>query len=397
MICLLPNCAYLSETSRMLELHRALADRGADVRMATHGGTYEHLLDVPYDLIAPRMGGERCARFVRDGIGQGDRGQSMYDDAEMLAFARAEADYFRDHDVHVVVTGFTLTALLSSRLAGIPLVTEHAGSWVPPVWERGLLPAPRRTLPAWLLNRAAPRVRYYCAGFDRAAAELGVPGLPSMAALLLGDLTLVPEAPEVLGIPPEEMAAWRPGAAYRPETRLCYSGPLYARLDIPLPDPVAEFLDRPGPLVYVAVTSSPPGLVRSLVTGLASLDARILVAGTVHDLADLAGERVMVAGVLPSHVIMPRADLAVVSGGQGSVQTALASGTPFLGIPLQPEQDLNIALAARLGAARRAVRPARDAGRMLGDDRYRAAARRIHDVYAAIDGPGAAADAIVKV
>ena len=38
--------------------------------------------------------------------------------------------------VSAVVTGFTLTALLSSRLAGIPVVAEHAGSYLPPVFER---------------------------------------------------------------------------------------------------------------------------------------------------------------------------------------------------------------------------------------------------------------------
>ena len=49
---------------------------------------------------------------------------------------------------------------------------------------------------------------------------------------------------------------------------------------------------------------------------------------------------------------MPRVDLRVISGGQGSVQSALASGLPFIGIPLQPEQDANIVLAERQGAPR---------------------------------------------
>jgi hypothetical protein len=36
----------------------------------------------------------------------------------------------------LAATGFTLTTLLSTRLAGVKLVTEHAGSFVPPIWER---------------------------------------------------------------------------------------------------------------------------------------------------------------------------------------------------------------------------------------------------------------------
>jgi UDP:flavonoid glycosyltransferase YjiC (YdhE family) len=82
----------------------------------------------------------------------------------------------------------------------------------------------------------------------------------------------------------------------------------------------------------------------------------------------------------------------------------MAAGTPVLGIPLQPEQDLNVALLERQGAARRvAVRHAHtrkltEAARtMLADDSYRPAARRIQRIYDGIDGPGTAADAIIAL
>ena len=131
-----------------------------------------------------------------------------------------------------VVTGFALTTLLSSRVARIPLVTDHAGSWVPPVTERKMLPAPMRsTLPLgrffpeslsrWLSNTIPARVALWCGPFNRVAAELGVESVPSFAALLLGDLTLVTDCPEVLGISKAELEAWRPDPRrYRPATRL---------------------------------------------------------------------------------------------------------------------------------------------------------------------------------
>lgn len=424
MICLLPNCAYLSSTSRMLEIHRALRERGAPVRVATHGGTYEPLLHeagVRYDVVGPRMSEERCARFVghvRDGTGPGSPDQSMYSDDELRTYVRAEADYFRAHGIRVAVTGFTLTALLSTRLAGgVQLVTEHAGCWVPPVLERNLAPLPSagapgrlrylpRPLARRLLNAASARRGFYCAGFNRVAAELGVPGVPSLAALLLGDLTLVPETPEVLGIPAADLEAWHPRSrrAYRPQTRMRYCGPLYAHLDTALPDRVARFFDGPRPVVYVAITSSPPELVRAAVRTLSTLDARVLVAGTVHHLPDLDGDRLLVGGVLPSHRVMPRVDLAVVAGGQGSVQTALAAGTPVLGLPLQPEQDLNLDLVERLGAGHRlATRHAGTprltalAARMLADDRYRRAAQAVRRGYDLVNGPGNAAEAIIAL
>ena len=155
------------------------------------------------------------------GAGLGPPDQSMWTDDELRGYAEAEATYFREHDVRVAVTGWTLTALLSTRLAGIPLVTEHAGSWVPPVFERGLLPLPSTiSIPyeRWMPNRmrrrlvnpGVARLTLYTAGFNRVAGRLGVEDVPSLAALLLGELTLVTDVPEVLGIPVDELESWTP-------------------------------------------------------------------------------------------------------------------------------------------------------------------------------------------
>jgi UDP:flavonoid glycosyltransferase YjiC (YdhE family) len=409
MICLLPHCAYLSETSRMLELHRALTQLGLEVRVATHGGPHERLLaeaGIEYDVLGPRLSAARAARFVGSAVGLGDPRQSMYDDAEIRTYVAAEAEYFRAHGITVAVTGFTLTTLLSSRLTGVRVITEHAGSFVPPVFEHRLLPAPSHPVdprlkhaPAWLarflINRTPNRFTGYTGGFNRVAAELGVEGIPSLAALLLGDLSLVPEVPEVLGISATELAAWRPGGGYRPGSQLRAVGPLFAQLDLLMPEGVQQFLDRPGPTVYLAMTSTPPAQVRQAIAELSRLDVRILVAGTIHKLGDLATGQVMIQGVLPSHLVMPQVDLAVTTGGQGSVQTAMAGGTPLLGIPLHIEQDLNIALVERLGAARTGPL-ATTAAHMLATPSYREAAERIQNLYAAADGPTEAAKLIAE-
>jgi UDP:flavonoid glycosyltransferase YjiC (YdhE family) len=413
-ICLLPNCCFLSETSRMIEIHRALEARGAAVCVATHGGTYEWALrdtGIAYDVIGPGMSPERCAAFVRSVPGIGPTDQSMWSDEELRTYAELEHAYFVEHGVAVAVTGWTLTTLLSTRLAGIPLVTDHAGSFVPPVFERGLLPLPQvrlglplerwlpRRLRRRLYNAGATRLTIYTHGFNRVADELGVEGVPSFGALLLGDLTLVTDVPEVLGVSREDVDEWEPkeSGRYRDGVRCMYVGPIYAHLALPVPERVERFLAEPA--VYVGITSSTADIVRDVVGALRELDVRLLVAATVHDLGDLEEDgRVLVDRVLPSHEIMPRVQLAVISGGQGSMQTALASGTPFVGIPLQPEQHANVALVERQGAARLALDPA-DAARavreLLDDDRFRDNARRLQTAFAAVDGPGAAADAIL--
>ena len=419
MICLLPNCCFLSEVTRMLEIRGALAERGAEVAIATHGGPFRTVLDaagVAYDLIGDGVSEERAAQFVRSVPGVGPPDQSMWSDDELLEWTAAEVDYFGRRGVSVVVTGWTLPALLSTRVAGIPLVTEHAGSWVPPVFEHGLLPAPlipvgipfERWLPRPIVRRmfnsGVANFSAYTDGFNRAAARLDVAGLPSFASLLLGDLTLVTDVPALLGVAASDMEAWRPSDRYRPETRIRYAGPIYARMPIPLPERVERFLDGPGPTAYVAITSTRPGRRARSGRGRSRPRPADRRRGDCPRPDRSRGSRTLVEPILPSHLVMPRVDVAVIAGGQGSVQTALASGTPFVGIPLQPEQHLNVHLAERAGAARM-VAPAGVAtpalaaavSAVLEDERHQAAARRLQAEMAAVDGPGAAADAILEV
>jgi len=420
MICLLPHCAYLSETTRMMAIYRALVARNAEVCVATHGGVHERLLReaaIPYTIVGPQMSAERGHEFVRNGAGMGSPFQSMWTDQELTSYVQAEAQLFRERAVQVAVTGFTLTTLLSTRLAGIPLVTEHAGSFVPPIWERRMLePFLRSPLGPWvsylprstqryLANVGIDRRQAYCAGFNRVAKRVQCEGVPSFANLLLGDLTLVPEAPAVLGISATELEAWRPGKrGYRAGLRLCYSGPLFAELDRPVPPRVEQFLAGPRPIAYVAITSSTADQVRRVVTALQAAKLRILVAGTVHAraLAELERPDVMVEEVLPSQHVMPRVDLAITAGGQGSVQCAMAAGTPLIVLPLQPEQDWNGQLIERHGAGKRMTfadaatpRLAQVAQTLLTQPSYRENARRIQAIYAELDGPGLAADAIL--
>lgn len=423
MVVLLPHCGFLSETTRMLHIARALQERGVSIRMASHGGPYQHVLDragMPYTLLPPVMDKARALRFVQDTIALGRPGVNLLDLDETMASARAEAEFLRANNAQVVVTGFTITATLSSRMAGIPLVTSHGGSMVPPVLEAGLAPAPLqnpirfldwapRSWARRIANWAPPRMKAPVAFLNRAAKQLGVEPVPSLAALMLGDLTLVTEHPEVLGINAQTIQAWRPSnsPSYRPGTQLVCTGPLFARLDSAADDHIDDtWWDRfdGRPVVYVALTSATESQVRAAIRRVQDSGARVVVASTLHDVSDLQGPDICVGSVLPSHQIMPRVDLAVTMGGQGSVQTAMACGTPLIAIPLHPEQELNVALMVRQGAGMglaprhldspRLTRMVRD---ISSKPHYRAAAARVQRLYASVDGAALAANAIMSL
>jgi UDP:flavonoid glycosyltransferase YjiC (YdhE family) len=97
-------------------------------------------------------------------------------------------------------------------------------------------------------------------------------------------------------------------------------------------------------------------------------------------------------------------DAAIIHGGQGTVQTAIASGTPFVGIPLQPEQNVNLKIVERLGGGRtlslkalrrNRLRPSLE--EVLRNPSFKRAMADLRDRQAQRNGPAAAAQRLTML
>nr|WP_063791944.1 nucleotide disphospho-sugar-binding domain-containing protein [Nonomuraea pusilla] len=242
---------------------------------------------------------------------------------------------------------------------------------------------------------------------SEAIAACGWPGEPprTIFEMLRADLTLVNDLPEFYAdcVVPGHMAI---------------TGPLFAPGapgDGPAAlDPALRAVLTAGddvPVIFCTMGSSG--------TKDAFLEAVRAVAGTAGDpwnavilaspsVCPIEEARAQVAerpGVVITDAFVPAptvnalADLVVGHGGQGTVQTALAAGTPIIGVAMQVEQQINLDHVAARGAgiripARRWRAPViREAVKtVLGTPSYR---RRAGDLAASIrsgDGKGAAAE-----
>ena len=417
-ICLVPHMGYLSETSRMVATYKALRDLGEEPLVATHGGTYEWVLEqegIEYELIEPRMSHERCQAFVKANRVDG-QALRFYEVDELETLVVSEIDFLRRHHVGVVLTGFNLSLGLSARKTGVRYCVTHLGSWSPVVFERQLqtpynylteripLFVPRswlRRLVNWIYLNSKLMTKPY----NVVARRLDIEPIHSTLDMFMGDLTIVTESPEILGIPREDLEGWVPEkpALFHDSPRLRYAGPMYARLFGAVPNEVQRFVEANGPTIYIALTSTRADYLRDLVTALLELDARLLVVSTVHEIG-IAHERLLVAGYLPSDLVMPMVDLAVIHGGQGSVQTAVASGTPIIGFPLQTEQMFNLDLIRKHGAGlnlplQRLGRPeaVREAVRtVLGDASFAKNMGALRAMQEKYDGPREVARLLVE-
>jgi UDP:flavonoid glycosyltransferase YjiC (YdhE family) len=408
----------------MIAVYRCLLERGTDAVIATHGGTYEFLLeqeDIPYDVVQPEMDHERCSEFVKANIPQSGlramRGLRFYQTEELMEHVTKEVEYFRDEEIKVVLSGFTLSNILSTRIAGVHYAVTHLGSFVPPIFERKML-SPRKDFSlitklmrsSWtrrMMNWMYLRSNFYTKQFNEVAREFGVDPVRTTLDLFMGDTTYITDCPEILGISSYDIENWvpkYPKAFSRESPKLKYVGPIYSKLFGDIPEDVNEFLQTDKQKVYVALTSSDFEWIKAAYSTIMEMDVVTVFVTTVHPNEFDPVPRILVKEHLPSHLVMPLVDATVIHGGQGSVQSAIASGTPFVGIPLQTEQHFNVNIVEQHGAGLSLTIKQLLKGHLrtkleqvLSDERYTVEMKRLQSLQEQYNGPDNTARDLIEI
>jgi UDP:flavonoid glycosyltransferase YjiC (YdhE family) len=390
----------------MIAIYRKLVEIGIQVKIATHGGTYEFLLEderIPYEKIEPSISDDDCYHYLR---AVAKPWINLYNESTLPKFVNSEADFFEANNVSAVITGFQLSIALSARSVGIPLIVTHLGSLVPPVFEKGMFACSEyfdnpftQLIPEEKMNRLGSKfflaMPFQKRVFNKVADDMSIEPIHSLFDLLMGDLTMVTDVPEILSIPEEEMEGWRPSSKkyYRSSTRLQYAGAIFAQLFGNIPEDVRSFLDIDKPKIYVAMASGKKENLQKVYDTLSTMDIRAVFCSLVHDQTFHSSKNILVVDFLPSHLVMPLCDLAIIHGGQGSVQTAISAGIPLIGFPIQPEQNFNLKQVERHGAgfclSLRSLRKGNLRGSMnqiLNDDRYKKSMEQLQAWQSSRDG-----------
>lgn len=221
-------------------------------------------------------------------------------------------------------------AFLKKRLASFPNAMENN-------------PIIRYFIPTWLKKKLINKIllgdsaKNSAIIYNKVRCQYGLPPIYNFTSLVKGDLTLLPDLPELSGLSAEEL----------PEGYI-YTGPLFASLPIEIPKEVIQlFKKRKGLNIYVAMGSSgTPKLLKRIIEYLRSIEEHNIVCATtsILDPEELGPptETFFAARFLPAHLVNELADIAVIHGGHGTVQTAVWAGTPVVGIGMQWEQQSNL-------------------------------------------------------
>jgi UDP:flavonoid glycosyltransferase YjiC (YdhE family) len=222
------------------------------------------------------------------------------------------------------------------------------------------------------------------AGLSRAADELGI-AISEPGARFGRDvfLSFVPPSLQEPGVPlPSTAIAFRPDGTAAGET---------------LPDTFDLPRERTVYMTLGTVFTTSRRIYAAMLEAAAGLDANVILAlGRGLDPAELGPTppHVHVERFVPQRAVVARSDLVVCHAGFSTVLDALSVGVPLVLLPYSADQPENAARCATLGVAEVLPLLEMDAGSLrraidavLGDGRYRRAARTLRREIEELPGP----------
>lgn len=394
-----PETFNLGETTRAVEVAKAVEAAGGEVLFMGYSRRFaDYVREAGFTLI--RLDPELSERDA-DQLIAVDQGRSLRHPFTTDIVRRrvaSERALIECWGPRCIVIGTTLTMFISARASRVPLayVRPYAMSrghlmqmvTFPLVPGNGPVASRVNRAMGRLVGRVVRSLRWKPRSFRRVAAEHGVRLPPRTIEALDADLNLIASLFPVLD--------QRPLA-----TGEVAVGPVYARAVEQLPEPLRRLADIDRPVVYVGLGSSAGRRLALLVLEqLSALDIEVVSSAgkylTTRDRAALP-TNVQVYDFLPAHLLAGSIDASVIHGGEGTVQTACASGSPFAGVGLQAEQRLNLDECVRYGNAIRFTEHDLRRGelpgivdRLLHDAPLRRAARAVRNLSQPVGAPRSA-------
>ena len=388
--------------TRLVPIARVLADRGHDVavfnpspapaRLIEEAGLANlpmpsrSLPDPPFDLAKASQAWDVEEFF----------GWLFADEEFVRANTTLHLDVFREFKPDVVVDSFGVFACLATRIADVPLATVLQGNFHPQSdgfrWWAGERPAG--------LPSITPLI-------NKVGSEYGRAPVARSVDLLAGDLSLIVGTPETDPI--------------SSSARVTHIGPIvWQRGDAQLPSEI-DSLRSGKPVVWiysgnpryapVATTIDSIVVIRAAIAALADAPIEVVLTTGYQEIPTEIGtlpSNFHHAAYVPGRTMAERSDLMVHHGGHSSVMQSLAAGTPAVIIPTISERESNARRLVALGAGE-IVLPidgedgekqidlaafAENVRRVLHEERYRDAARKVAERMRQFGGAQVAADRI---
>jgi UDP:flavonoid glycosyltransferase YjiC (YdhE family) len=356
----------LGDFTRALETAKGMKESGANVKFFNHGGVHNGMISqagIEEENLQPELSWEQHQTIMDINRYKAKIGTPLpITVAEWIRMVESDLKAFDEYKPHGVYAGLNLSCMISVPYARLPMVTQvptvncpafiHKEMYnMPNTMERNFLM--RHVLPGFIKRKIMKRIllqdsaKASLTTFNDAREHFGLKPIYNITDLVRGDITILPDLPVLSGLDEQELT---PG--------YYYSGPIFSMMDMPVAEEIKKVYKRPGTNIFCSLGSSGfPETLKTIISALQQEKDYNIVCSTttILDPEELGpnSDRFYAARFMPAHLVNEMADIAVLHGGQGTIQTAVWAGTPVVGIGFQAEQQANIDGIARTGMATR--------------------------------------------
>ena len=130
----------LAETTRGIEVAKALKKKGVNIQFFSHGGTHESRITeagFSYTKLKPLMSEDHHKRFMDIDHGK-IMNKELYTEEDWYQFAKSEVDALRKFKPDAVYAGFNIPTALSARVAKVPIIYLIPLQATPPFYKANL-------------------------------------------------------------------------------------------------------------------------------------------------------------------------------------------------------------------------------------------------------------------
>lgn len=345
----------LGDFTRALETAKGMKRSGMDVKFFNHGGIHNHMIakaGIEELDLYPELTWEQHQIIMDINRYKVKVGTPLpVSTDQWIKMAEADLEALEDYKPDGVYAGLNLSCMISVPYAKLPMVTQVPTVNCPAFIEKEMYNMPNTMERNFLMQRVVPdfikrklmkkvllgdSAKASLTTFNEARKHFGLKPIYNIVNLVKGDITLLPDLPILSGLKEEDLT-----------DGYYYSAPIFSKMDMPIPEEVKKVFNRPGLNIFCSLGSSGyPETLKLIIKTLKTVEHFNIVCTTTSILEpeELGQntERFYACKFLPAHLVNEMADIAVLHGGQGTIQTAVWAGTPVVGIGFQAEQQANI-------------------------------------------------------
>lgn len=351
----------LAETCRAVLIAKRYMELGGEAVFFSHGREYEYLAkEIGCEVV--RVNPIYSKEYI-DLLWESSRLETFknpFSKKVLMEHVEEEIAAYKETGIKMIVSTNNFPCCISARVARIPLISVTpkvvlSFTKYPDDVEFFFTRLIPQSLKLKILNWLAPKYKMYSKPFIKVAKKYNVPYIKHESDLTKGDYTFYVDSIEFLGL---DKSAIQPNEYY---VDMSFFDELLAKVFEKKQlngseHEIENHLKRPGRSILFSLGSSgTKELFLKILETLNQTNYNVIAVYTSilkeEELPDV-NDNILLKKFVPSiEKLNQIVDLAILSGGKGTIYTAAYAGKPVIGVSMQFEQHLNLEMLVKYGMA----------------------------------------------